>query len=105
MRDGFDRVSAGGARAEAEACSRGDGADDLSTMDQVIWCPNAGQPVRIPVEQCERRRAHGDPECANPANQLDGYHFCLGGNWQKRVFWVEPAKDGDTLRIRFEEER
>jgi hypothetical protein len=27
----------------------------------------------------------------------------MGGNWKKRVFWVEPPKDGVVLHIRFEE--
>ena len=102
MRDAFDSLSR--SVAEAKTDSGGNGNDELMAMEQVLWCPHSGQPRRITLEECERRRASGDPECANPANQLDGYHFCLNGNWKRRVFWVEPCKDGLILHIRFEEE-
>jgi hypothetical protein len=81
----------------------GNPEDDLMAMEQVLWCPNRGHLRIIPLEECERRRSQGDPECTNPENQLEGWHFCRDGHWKKRVFWVEPPKDGYTLHIRFED--
>jgi hypothetical protein len=106
MRDGFDRVSQGLAWAEVgpkEGGSEETREDDLSAMEQVLWCPNRGQLRRIAREECERHRSEADPECTNPSNQLAGWHFCMGGNWRKRVFWVEPSKYGVVLHIRFED--
>ena len=99
--DGQTGLQIGG---EARVAPEDTHIDELMAMEQVLWCPNGGQPVRISLEECERRRADGDPECTNPTNQLGGYHFCLDGHWKRRVFWVEPPKDGYTLHIRFEKE-
>lgn len=105
MRDGFDRLSQEVAEAEAVGHVPSDvtPADDLSAMEQVLWCPNRGQLAVIALEECERRRLEGDPECTNPKNQIDGWPFCMAGNWKKRVFWVEPPTEWVTLYVRFED--
>ena len=92
-----------GAEVEPEAGGEETREDDLSTLEQVLWCPNQGRLRTIPLEESERRRLEGNPECTNPKNQIDGWHFCMGGNWKKRVFWVEPPTDWVTLYIRFED--
>ena len=94
-----------GTRVEAKVALGHNDEDDLSAMEQVLWCPNSGQPRRISVEGCEWHRSSADPECSNPANNIDGWHFCMDGHWERRVFWVEPPKDGYALHIRFKEER
>jgi hypothetical protein len=97
MRDGFDRIS-GGCRGSGKLWAMVPATSPLPTTS-APWSRSSGVPTevnlrRIPVEECERRRSEGDPECTNPRTSWTGGTSAWVATGRSGCFGWSPPRTG-----------